>query len=114
MFLRGHASDSFRLEVEDRGRGVDPSLVPQLFERFTRGDHDRRAGLAGAGLGLAIAASFASPRRASATRRRRRAERASSSGYRSATGRSTVKVDPSPGCDRRMIRRHPAPSSREM
>jgi signal transduction histidine kinase len=57
--VRGHAHGSFLLEVEDRGGGVDPELVPTLFDRFTRGDHERRAGLAGAGLGLAIASSFA-------------------------------------------------------
>jgi signal transduction histidine kinase len=57
--VRADARDDFRLEVEDRGHGVDPELVPTLFDRFTRGDHERRAGLAGAGLGLAIASSFA-------------------------------------------------------
>ena len=57
--VRADARGDFRLEVEDRGDGVDPELVPTLFDRFTRGDHERRAGLAGAGLGLAIASSFA-------------------------------------------------------
>jgi signal transduction histidine kinase len=42
----------FRLFVEDRGPGVPPDFVPQLFERFTRADHGTRGG---AGLGLAIA-----------------------------------------------------------
>jgi signal transduction histidine kinase len=46
----------FRLCVEDRGPGVPPDFVPQLFERFTRADHGERAG---AGLGLAIARGFA-------------------------------------------------------
>jgi signal transduction histidine kinase len=44
-----------RILVEDSGAGVDPSLVPRLFERFTRGRRDR----GGAGLGLAIARSYA-------------------------------------------------------
>ena len=48
----------FRLAVEDRGPGVPPEFVPNLFERFTR---SRRTGepVAGTGLGLAIARSYA-------------------------------------------------------
>jgi two-component system sensor histidine kinase MtrB len=48
----------FRLSVEDRGPGVPKELVPELFERFTRG----RQGVAqvpGSGLGLAISRSYA-------------------------------------------------------
>jgi two-component system sensor histidine kinase MtrB len=48
----------FRLTVEDRGPGVPTELVPQLFERFTRGDEARSRGV-GTGLGLAIARSYA-------------------------------------------------------
>ena len=47
-----------RLAVEDRGRGVSPEFVPDLFERFTRSD-SARAGAVGTGLGLAIARSYA-------------------------------------------------------
>ncbi len=49
----------FRLSVEDRGSGVPPEFVPNLFERFTRSttSGDRIAG--GTGLGLAIARSYA-------------------------------------------------------
>jgi signal transduction histidine kinase len=48
----------FRLIVEDRGAGVSPEFVPDLFERFTRSrDAAIRAG--GTGLGLAIARSYA-------------------------------------------------------
>jgi signal transduction histidine kinase len=59
--IRVHAEqpDTYlRLSVEDSGPGVPREFVPQLFERFTRG---RRAqeGAAGAGLGLAIALSYA-------------------------------------------------------
>jgi signal transduction histidine kinase len=51
----------FRLTVEDRGAGVAPEFVPQLFERFTRSDAPGREspGREGAGLGLAIAKSYA-------------------------------------------------------
>lgn len=46
----------FRLTVEDRGPGVPPEFVPQLFERFARGGS---ASAGGSGLGLAIARSYA-------------------------------------------------------
>ena len=48
----------FRISVEDRGGGVPPEFVPQLFERFARSDASR-AHPSGSGLGLAIACSYA-------------------------------------------------------
>jgi signal transduction histidine kinase len=45
-----------RISVEDRGDGVPPQFVPDLFERFTRGGLERASGT---GLGLAIARSYA-------------------------------------------------------
>jgi two-component system sensor histidine kinase MtrB len=48
----------FRLRVEDNGPGVPPEFVPRLFERFTRSDASKKE-TAGAGLGLAIAKSYA-------------------------------------------------------
>jgi signal transduction histidine kinase len=48
----------FRLVVEDRGAGVEPTFVPRLFEKFSRNDPERTE-LGGAGLGLSIAHSFA-------------------------------------------------------
>jgi signal transduction histidine kinase len=48
----------FRLRVEDNGPGVPPEFVPRLFERFTRGEASKKE-TAGAGLGLAIAKSYA-------------------------------------------------------
>jgi signal transduction histidine kinase len=52
------ADRHFRLTVEDRGHGVPPEFVPDLFERFTRSTESRRRA-AGTGLGLAIARSYA-------------------------------------------------------
>lgn len=47
-----------RIVVEDRGPGVPPDFVPDLFERFTRSrESANRAG--GTGLGLAIARAYA-------------------------------------------------------
>jgi len=48
----------FRLTVEDRGVGVPPEFVPDLFERFTRSEPSR-ATAGGTGLGLAIARLYA-------------------------------------------------------
>ena len=48
-----------RLVVEDRGDGVDPDFVPKLFDRFTRSPTSLASRKEGAGLGLAIACSFA-------------------------------------------------------
>jgi signal transduction histidine kinase len=49
----------FRLIVQDRGDGVDPEFVPRLFERFSRWNSSPGRQVVGAGLGLAIAHSFA-------------------------------------------------------
>jgi signal transduction histidine kinase len=48
----------FRLDVEDRGGGVPPGFLPQLFEPFARG-HASGSGRRGTGLGLSIAQSYA-------------------------------------------------------
>jgi histidine kinase/DNA gyrase B/HSP90-like ATPase/phospho-acceptor domain-containing protein len=48
----------FRLTVEDRGLGVAPEFVPDLFERFSRSQRARERAI-GTGLGLAIARSYA-------------------------------------------------------
>lgn len=43
-----------RISVRDRGMGIDPELVPRLFDRFYRVD-ESRAAPKGTGLGLSIA-----------------------------------------------------------
>jgi signal transduction histidine kinase len=47
-----------RITVEDRGHGVAPEFVPDLFERFSRSEGSRSSAV-GTGLGLAIARSYA-------------------------------------------------------
>jgi len=42
------------IEVVDTGPGVDPALVPTIFERFVRGDGSRSRASGSTGLGLAI------------------------------------------------------------
>ena len=48
------AGDRVRIEVADSGEGIDPALLPSLFDRFTRADNARSRDTGGAGLGLAI------------------------------------------------------------
>jgi two-component system, OmpR family, sensor kinase len=43
-----------RLRVSDNGQGIPPDLVPELFERFARGDSSRSRSAGSTGLGLAI------------------------------------------------------------
>ena len=40
--------------MRDTGRGVEPELLPHIFDRFVTGDDSR-----GSGLGLAIAREYA-------------------------------------------------------
>src|SRR5919197_702706 len=47
-----------RIVVSDSGVGIDPKFVPYLFERFHRSEESQQRGT-GAGLGLAIARSYA-------------------------------------------------------
>ena len=42
------------LVVQDHGDGIDPAVLPHVFDRFYRGDPSRTRATGGAGLGLAI------------------------------------------------------------
>lgn len=53
---RGTPAGGVRIEVEDRGPGVDPDDGERIFERFARADRSRS--VTGSGLGLAIARSI--------------------------------------------------------
>jgi two-component system OmpR family sensor kinase len=57
--VRLRPGEHVRIEVHDDGPGVDPALVPTLFERFTRGDDSRTRASGGAGLGLSLVRAIA-------------------------------------------------------
>jgi len=44
-----------RLVVQDSGIGIQPELMPRVFERFFRADPARSSGVEGVGLGLSLA-----------------------------------------------------------
>ena len=52
------AGDGVCIRVSDTGCGIDPSILPDLFEAFAQGDASIRRNHSGAGLGLALAARY--------------------------------------------------------
>jgi signal transduction histidine kinase len=44
-----------KISITDSGKGIDPKLLPHIFEAFEQGDTSEPARLGGLGLGLAIA-----------------------------------------------------------
>ena len=50
------AGDGVCIRVSDTGCGIEPSILPDLFEAFAQGDASIRRNHSGMGLGLALAA----------------------------------------------------------
>lgn len=46
--------DSVRIEIEDNGRGIPARDLPNIFNRFFRGDASRNTATGGSGIGLSI------------------------------------------------------------
>lgn len=56
IVIRGeYINDRLIVTVTDTGKGIDPDLLPYIFDRFVKGDGPRRNAKGGTGLGLAIA-----------------------------------------------------------
>jgi two-component system OmpR family sensor kinase len=51
--LRSEA-DEVVIDIHDDGPGIDPEILPTLFDRFTRGDSSRTRASGGAGLGMSL------------------------------------------------------------
>jgi signal transduction histidine kinase len=49
-----HAGESVRLAVSDNGAGIEPAILPRLFERFWQADSTTTRTQGGLGLGLAV------------------------------------------------------------
>jgi two-component system CheB/CheR fusion protein len=56
--LQGSAEQAI-LEVKDEGVGIEPELLPRLFEPFTQGDRSLARSQGGLGLGLSITRAIA-------------------------------------------------------
>lgn len=51
-------SDEVVIMISDTGSGIDPKILPTIFDRFSRTDNSRNRDHGGAGLGLSIAKGF--------------------------------------------------------
>lgn len=50
----GLAGDRIEIRVRDNGMGIEPALIPKIFDLFAQGDRTERSEDAGLGIGLAL------------------------------------------------------------
>lgn len=50
-----YSEDHLLITVADTGKGIDPEVLPRIFDRFVKGNSSRKYTKDGSGLGLAIA-----------------------------------------------------------
>ncbi len=56
--VREREPGQIAIEVTDTGQGIEPEMLPHIFERFRQGDSSTRRRQGGLGLGLAISRSL--------------------------------------------------------
>ncbi|MGX7681360.1 sensor histidine kinase [Jatrophihabitans sp. DSM 45814] len=60
-------ADSVVIEIRDDGPGIPPKLMPDIFERFSRGEESRSRAAGSTGLGLAIVSAVVTAHRGQIT-----------------------------------------------
>jgi len=63
--LVGAGRHSVELRIEDEGSGIEPEVLPHVFDRFYRSDPSRSRKTGGTGLGLAICKAIVTKARGS-------------------------------------------------
>lgn len=55
LIIRRNDKDKITIKIKDTGVGIDPRVLPKLFDRFTRAPDASKTNISGTGLGLYVA-----------------------------------------------------------
>jgi len=55
LIIKRDDRDKIRIKIQDTGVGIDPKVLPKLFDRFTRAPDASKTNISGTGLGLYVA-----------------------------------------------------------